>query len=214
MPELWEHEHINMHFRLQSKNSMVKSVKSVLWIINKRKRWKIQLLQIKVKTREGWLFRVKTENKNMSTKKKKASNLGLFAVQMLHKSSMCSALHRPHLHRLFHNPVIAALPISFCATRRYQSFLIFGSRLTILLPCETQSCFVRLWLQICRFRSELRVCSRDTVPGNPWSMRLLSFNQGGKRIKCDWWNSKLPGTKAPSLDYEIIQLWWWENWFF
>lgn len=176
MLELCEYKHINMHFRLQSKKFMVKSVKSVFWIINKRK---IKNSTTTDKRQSPRRVIIQGEDRKQKHEQKKASNLGLFAVQMLHKSSMCSALHRPHLHRLFHNPVIATLPISFRATRRYQSFLIFGSRLTISLPCETQSCFVRLWLQICRFTSELRVCSRDTVPGNQWSMRLHSFNQGG-----------------------------------
>lgn len=89
-------------------------------------------------------------------KQKKVSNLGLFAVQMLHKSSMCSVSTDLISIDSFIIPLSQPCQLVFCATRRYQSFLIFGPRLTISLPCETQSAFVRLGLQIYRFTSEQR----------------------------------------------------------
>lgn len=130
---------------------------------------------------------------------RKQEKVGLAAAQtgqMLHKTSVVkkktdlqdslnySQQDRANLHRLFSNPVISSLPISFCATARYQTFLIFRSRLTILLSDEAENCFVRSWLQILRSTSErLGVASPlysparcggnqsggDTVGGNDWS---------------------------------------------
>lgn len=166
-----------MHFRLQIKRFMVQSLtlKSVISIINKRKRLKeIQLTEIKGKTPEGWLFRVKKENKNMSKKKHQIWDYLQFRC----------CINQPCVQRsadlIYRGSFI--IPLS----QRCQLVFVPRGGIKVFLSRVAANYLVTLrkWKLFCQIvtsdvRSHIRAAAVPRRrPRKRWSMRRLSFNQG------------------------------------